>query len=96
MTSRGPIDRDVRIGHVHLKVADLTRSLDFYEGVLGFEVTQKYGSKRPFCRQAGIITTSLSTPGRAWRRAASAGNDRAVSPRHPVSDSVALAEPYAA
>ncbi|HZL44843.1 MAG TPA: VOC family protein, partial [Opitutaceae bacterium] len=31
------IDPAVRIGHVHLKVADLQRSLDFYCGVLGFE-----------------------------------------------------------
>ncbi|WP_425374642.1 VOC family protein [Pseudolabrys taiwanensis] len=34
-----PIDAGVRIGHVHLKVADLTRALDFYCGVLGFELT---------------------------------------------------------
>ncbi|HEY4140719.1 MAG TPA: VOC family protein [Pseudolabrys sp.] len=33
------IDAGVRIGHVHLKVADLQRALDFYVGVLGFEVT---------------------------------------------------------
>ena len=33
------IDAGVRIGHVHLKVADLQRALDFYCGVLGFEVT---------------------------------------------------------
>lgn len=33
-----PIDPQVRIGHVHLKVADLERSLDFYCGVLGFEI----------------------------------------------------------
>ena len=33
------IDPGVRIGHVHLKVADLQRALDFYCGVLGFEVT---------------------------------------------------------
>ena len=33
------IDKGVRIGHVHLKVADLQRALDFYVGVLGFEVT---------------------------------------------------------
>ena len=37
---RGPaIDAGVRIGHVHLKVADLQRALDFYCGVLGFELT---------------------------------------------------------
>ncbi|HEU5272834.1 MAG TPA: VOC family protein, partial [Xanthobacteraceae bacterium] len=33
------IDPGVRIGHVHLKVADLQRALDFYCGVLGFELT---------------------------------------------------------
>ena len=36
-----PIDRGVRIGHVHLKVADLERALRFYCGVLGFELTQR-------------------------------------------------------
>jgi catechol 2,3-dioxygenase len=33
-----------RIGHVHLKVADLERSLRFYLDILGFEVTQRYGT----------------------------------------------------
>jgi len=36
-----PIDAGVRIGHVHLKVADLERALAFYCGVLGFELTQR-------------------------------------------------------
>src|SRR3989442_4171722 len=36
-----PIDRGVRIGHVHLKVADLERALHFYCGVPGFELTQR-------------------------------------------------------
>src|SRR5437868_2011291 len=36
-----PIDHAVRIGHVHLKVADLERALKFYCGVLGFELTQR-------------------------------------------------------
>jgi catechol 2,3-dioxygenase len=35
------IDPGVRIGHVHLKVADIDRALDFYIGVLGFELTQR-------------------------------------------------------
>jgi catechol 2,3-dioxygenase len=39
--SFGPIDPRVRIGHVHLKVADLERALAFYRGVLGFEVMQQ-------------------------------------------------------
>jgi catechol 2,3-dioxygenase len=48
-----PVDSNVRIGHVHLKVADLARSLAFYEGVLGFEVTQRYGSQAAFLSAGG-------------------------------------------
>jgi len=40
-TAAAPIDPGVRIGHVHLKVADLDRALKFYCGVLGFELTQR-------------------------------------------------------
>jgi len=43
-----PIDPRVAIGHVHLKVADLGRALRFYCEVLGFEVTQRYGSGAAF------------------------------------------------
>ena len=43
-----PIDPSVRIGHVHLKVADLERALGFYCGVLGFELTQRYGDSAAF------------------------------------------------
>jgi catechol 2,3-dioxygenase len=43
----------VRIGHVHLKVADLERSLAFYRGVLGFELTQRYGSEAAFVSAGG-------------------------------------------
>ncbi len=53
MTAHRPIDRNVRIGHVHLKVADLARSLAFYQGVLGFELTQKYGSEAAFLSAGG-------------------------------------------
>ena len=41
MASTPPIDARVRIGHVHLKVADLDRALAFYCDVLGFELTQR-------------------------------------------------------
>ena len=51
-TSR-PIDPQVRIGHVHLKVADLERSLRFYCGILGFEVTQRYGTQAAFISAGG-------------------------------------------
>ena len=48
-----PIDPQVRIGPVHLKVADLERSLRFYCGVLGFEVTQRYGTQAAFVSAGG-------------------------------------------
>lgn len=41
------------IGHVHLKVADLERALAFYCGVLGFELTQRYGSQAAFVAAPG-------------------------------------------
>jgi catechol 2,3-dioxygenase len=48
-----PIDPGVRIGHVHLKVADLERALAFYVGVLGFELMQRYGSEAAFVSAGG-------------------------------------------
>lgn len=47
------IDPGVVIGHVHLKVADLERALAFYCGVLGFEVTQRYGAGAAFVSAGG-------------------------------------------
>jgi catechol 2,3-dioxygenase len=47
------IDPGVRIGHVHLKIADLDRALAFYCGVLGFEVMQRYGSQAAFISAGG-------------------------------------------
>ncbi len=43
-----PIDPKVNIGHVHLKVSDLERALDFYCGVLGFRVRQRWGTEAAF------------------------------------------------
>jgi catechol 2,3-dioxygenase len=48
-----PIDSQVRIGHVHLKVADLERALGFYCGVLGFQITQRYGTQAAFISAGG-------------------------------------------
>src|SRR3954463_12967526 len=48
-----PIDPGTRIGHVHLKVADIERSLSFYCGVLGFELRQRYGSQAAFVSAGG-------------------------------------------
>ncbi len=44
---------ETRIGHVHLKVSDLQRSLDFYCGLLGFEVTTTYGEDAAFISAGG-------------------------------------------
>jgi catechol 2,3-dioxygenase len=49
----GPIDPRVDIGHVHLKVADLDRALDFYCGVLGFELQQRIGDEAAFVSAGG-------------------------------------------
>jgi catechol 2,3-dioxygenase len=48
-----PIAGGVRMGHVHLKVADLDRALAFYCGVLGFELMQRYGSEAAFISAGG-------------------------------------------
>src|SRR5258705_1270652 len=48
-----PIAAGVRVGHVHLKVADLERSLAFYCDVLGFKLTQRYGSAAAFVSAGG-------------------------------------------
>ena len=47
------VDARVRIGHVHLKVADLQRALRFYAGVLGMEVMQRYGDGAVFLSAGG-------------------------------------------
>ena len=48
-----PIAAGVKIGHVHLKVADLDRALGFYCGVLGFSLMQRYGSDAAFISAGG-------------------------------------------
>ena len=53
MPENPPIIAGTRIGHVHLKVADLDRALGFYCGVLGFEVMQKMGSAAAFISAGG-------------------------------------------
>lgn len=49
----GTIEAGVRIGHIHLKVADLERALGFYCGVLGFELMQRMGSNAAFVSAGG-------------------------------------------
>lgn len=47
------VPAQTRIGHVHLKVSDLDRSLGFYRDLLGFEVMQKYGTQAVFISAGG-------------------------------------------
>jgi catechol 2,3-dioxygenase len=51
--STAPVNSQVRIGHVHLKVADLERSLHFYCGILGFELQQRWGTSAAFISAGG-------------------------------------------
>ncbi len=51
--SNPPINPGVRIGHVHLKVADIERALAFYCGVLGFDLTQRIGAQAAFISAGG-------------------------------------------
>lgn len=51
--SQAPIDSRVRIGHIHLKVSDIDRSLEFYCGVLGFELVRRYGDRAAFVSAGG-------------------------------------------
>ena len=53
MATSKPIDAGVRIGHVHLKVADLDRAVNFYHGVLGFVITQRWGKQAAFLAAGG-------------------------------------------
>ena len=75
------------IGHVHLKVADLDRALDFYVGVLGFELMQRFGD-----RGRVRLRRRLSPPHRAQhlavegRLAAAAGDHRPLPHRDPLPD----------
>lgn len=48
-----PIDPGVVVGHVHLKVSNLERSIDFYRTALGFEVTQRMGDSAAFLSAGG-------------------------------------------
>jgi len=50
-TYRAPAGTD--IGHVHLMVADLERAVAFYHGVLGFDITTRYGTQAAFLSSGG-------------------------------------------
>lgn len=53
MNDQYTIPPQTRIGHVHLKVSDLERALDFYCGLLGFELTMRYGRQAAFISAGG-------------------------------------------
>ena len=53
MSTNDPIHPQVRVGHIHLKVADLDRAIAFYHDVLGFDVTQRMGSGAAFLSAGG-------------------------------------------
>ena len=52
-SSARPLSPNVKIGHVHLRVADLERSLGFYCGVLGFTLMQRFGRQAAFISAGG-------------------------------------------
>jgi catechol 2,3-dioxygenase len=75
-----------RIGHVHLKVADLDRAIAFYRDVMGFDLVQRYGTQAAFLSAGGYhhhigLNTWQSRGGPAAR----AGNDRPVPCRVSLS-----------
>ncbi|HWI90013.1 MAG TPA: VOC family protein [Flavisolibacter sp.] len=47
------VPAQAKIGHVHLKIADIERSLEFYRDILGFAITQHYGSSAVFLSAGG-------------------------------------------
>jgi catechol 2,3-dioxygenase len=53
MVSKSKLPNGARIGHVHLKVSDLQRSIEFYCDLLGFELTTKYGEQAAFIAAGG-------------------------------------------
>lgn len=81
-----PIDPRVRIGHVHLKVADLDRALAFYVGVLGFELTQRLGTRAAFVSAGGYHHhLGLNTWESAGAPPPPSPHHRALPPRRPLS-----------
>jgi catechol 2,3-dioxygenase len=93
-----PIDSGVRIGHVHLKVADVDRALDFYCGVLGFQLMQRRGGKPPPLGSTGLYHLAVLYPTRAaladaLRRLIAANIPLEGASDHGVSEALYLRDP---
>ncbi len=101
-----PIIAGTRIGHVHLKVADLDRALGFYCGVLGFELTQRIGLNTweskgghpPAPGTTGLFHTAILYPARpaladALHRVMQAGIHLDGASDHGVSEALYLRDP---
>ena len=86
MSPYPPVISGTRIGHVHLKVADLERALGFYRDVLGFKVQQRRGNGAAFVAADDYRRRIGLNPGRAGRPSAAAGHHRPLSHRDPVPD----------
>jgi catechol 2,3-dioxygenase len=69
-TARATVHPDLRIGHVHLKVADLERALAFWRDVIGLEEQQRYGDQAVFLSAGGyhhhIALNTWESKGGAW------------------------------
>jgi catechol 2,3-dioxygenase len=76
-TTDKTIDPRIRIGHVHLKVADLDRALRFYRDVLGFTLTQRFGAQAAFLAAGSYHhhfgLNTWESEGGAWPPAGSTG-----------------------
>lgn len=82
-----PIAAGTRIGHVHLKVADLDRALGFYQDVLGFELMQRYGDQAAFISAGGYHHhIGLNTWHSKGGKPPAGRHHRFVSHRDPLSD----------
>lgn len=68
--ARAAVHPDVRIGHVHLKVADLDRALAFWRDVIGLEEQQRYGDQAVFLSAGGyhhhVALNTWESKGGAW------------------------------